>query len=49
VRGCARLYAVHSGYPFCGPGPGERQLLRVHFLYDYFILPYYIVCVYIMW
>jgi hypothetical protein len=28
MGGCARLYGVHSGHPFCGPGPGELQLLR---------------------
>jgi hypothetical protein len=39
VRGvCARLGAVHSGHPFCGPGPGELQLLRGHFLYYTLIL-----------
>jgi hypothetical protein len=26
VRGCARLRGVHSGHPFCGPGPGVRLL-----------------------
>jgi hypothetical protein len=31
VRGCARLMLVHSGHPFCGPGPGVRQHLRGRF------------------
>jgi hypothetical protein len=33
VRGCARLYGVHSlsSKPFCGPGPGVLHHLRGHF------------------
>ena len=30
VPGWARLSGVHRGHPFCGPGPGERLLLRGH-------------------
>jgi hypothetical protein len=37
VRGCARLMLVHSGLPFCGPGPGRRLPRRGRFyLRSYF-------------
>jgi hypothetical protein len=49
VRGCARLMLVHSDLRFCGPGSGVVPHRRGHFLSDYFILPYYIASVYIMW
>jgi hypothetical protein len=44
VRGCARLYGVHSGHPFCGPGPGVLHHLRGHFLYTT-TLPLALSCV----
>jgi hypothetical protein len=32
---------VHSRYPFCGPGPGERPLLRGHLFYAPTLPPLY--------
>jgi hypothetical protein len=40
VRGCARLYGVHSPLPFCGPGPGVRQHLRGHFSFRHTYFTY---------
>ena len=48
VRGCARLFGVHSlsSKPFCGPGPGVLQHLRGRFLSDIHIISFLTAFVY---
>jgi hypothetical protein len=50
VRGCARLYGVHSGFlSLCGPGPGVRQHLRGHLFIRRPIIQYCVVIIYDLW